>query len=221
MPELNVDTPILYCHLRSEYLYNGKREEGKLYPPNSFVPCAVFGVASVQGRALGFHCMLNNGALIYRLPISAFVHRTDAPDLPLHYLQLWDCFSPHITMIEYSFLRGMRVDVVLKDHSVEQGIYQFTLDWHGNSLSDNPGEGGHKCAHIIALNNGCYAAQPNNRIRWFEPSFITAPFPERPDFETNNRVWSVENQGPKWVTEDSDRMYYDVHQESHANPDKA
>lgn len=210
MSELNADVPILYCYLRAEYLYNGKKEEGKFYPPNSLVPCAIFGVASIQGRALGFHCVLDNGAMIYRLPISAFVYKQDAPNLPLDFLELWDCFSSHVTVLEYSFLRGWRVDVVLKDRTVLPGIYQFTVDWHGSSLADNPGEGGHKCAHIIALDNGCYCAQPNNRLRWYEPSFITAPFPERPDFETNSQIWSCENKGPKWCTENSERMFYDL-----------
>lgn len=154
--------------------------------------------------------MLNNGALIYRLPISAFVHKREAPLIELSYLELWDCFSSNICVTEFSYLRAMRVDVVLKDRSVHAGIYNFTIDWHGNSLSDNPGEGGHKCAHIIALDNGCYCAQPNNRIRWHEPSFITMPFPDKPDYETNNTVWSVENKGDRWVTENSDRLFYDV-----------
>jgi hypothetical protein len=29
----------------------------------------------------------------------------------------------------------------------------------------------HKCAHIIALDDGNYAAQPNNRCIWDIPSF--------------------------------------------------
>lgn len=204
MSELNADVPVTYCKLRAEYLYNGQRRQG------TFIRCAVFGVSSVQGRALGFHCMLENGALIDRLPISAFVHKDDAPDVPLHYLELWDCLSSHVTAHEFAFLRGLRCDVLLKDRRWEPGLYQFTLDWHGSPLADNPGEGGHKCAHVIALDNGCYAAQPNNRLRWHEPSFITVPFPERPDYQTNDRVWAVESQGPKWATEDSPRQFYDT-----------
>lgn len=207
MAELNVDVPVTYCSLRAEYLYNLKKGHGTL------VPCAVFACSSVSGRAIGFHCMLDNGALIYRLPISAFVHKPDAPELPLDYLELWDCLSPYVVSIEYGFLRAMSCDVVLKDRTVAPGIYCFTLDWYGSDIADNPGEGGHKCAHVIALDSGCYAAQPNNRIRWHEPSFITAPFPEKPDYETNNLVWSVENKGPRWKTEASDRMFYGLNVE--------
>lgn len=201
MSELNADIPVQYCRLRAEYLYNGQRGHGTL------IPCAVFGVTSLQGRAIGFTCMLENGAVIDRLPISAFVYKDDAPDIPLHYLELWDCLSAHVTVTEYVFLRGLRCDVVLKDRTWLAGIYMFTLDWHGSALADNPGEGGHKCAHVIALENGCFAAQPNNRIRWHEPSFVR-PFTEKPDYETNDRVWSVENQGPKWITVDAAREQF-------------
>ena len=31
----------------------------------------------------------------------------------------------------------------------------------------------HKCAHILALKNGNYAAQPNNRIIWHVNSYTT------------------------------------------------
>jgi len=36
-----------------------------------------------------------------------------------------------------------------------------TLDWYGHEDAEDAGEGGHKCAHIIALDNGnfCRAAQ--------------------------------------------------------------
>lgn len=216
MPELNVDVPLTYCKLRAEYLYNCEDHHGL------FVPCAVFAASSIQGRAVGFHVLLSNGALIYRLPISALVHLETAPDLPLDHLELWDCFSAHMTAQEYIFLRGMRVDVLLKDGEVYPGQYLFTLDWWGSSLADNPGEGGHKCAHVLALDNGCYAAQPNNRLRWYDPSFVTEPFPVRPDYKTNDQVWSVENRGPRWATEPTSRMFYDLeHKTDGKHSDKA
>jgi hypothetical protein len=210
--ELNVDTPIVYCALRSEYLYNLEAHHGE------FIPCAIFGASSVQSRAIGFHCMLHNGALIHRMPISAFVHKPDAPVMALDLLELWDCLSSDIVCNEYSFLKGLRVDVILKNHQVEQGIYLFTLDWHNSSLADNPGEGGHKCAHVIRLNNGTFCAQPNNRLRWYEPSFITVPMLERPDYQTNYQLYSVENKGDKWATEDSPRMFYELEEERHGSP---
>ncbi len=69
----------------------------------------------------------------------------------------------------------------------------FTLDWYGHEDAEEAGHGGHECAHVIALDNGNFAAQPNNRIPWFDPAFIT-PFGEKPHYVTNTRVWKVERE---------------------------
>ena len=47
------------------------------------------------------------------------------------------------------------------------------------------------------------AAQPNNRIQWLCPAFVT-PFREKPDYLTNTRVWKVERE-----TETSQGYFYD------------
>lgn len=108
---------------------------------------------------------------------------------------------------EYSSIRGISCDVILKDKKWYSGEYMFTLSWFGNSLSEDSGDGGFKRAHIIKLDNGCYAAQPNNRIRWYEGSFITKPFPKNPDYVTNSHNWKCED-GKKWATEDTDKYFY-------------
>lgn len=202
--ELNVNIPEWTCWLRNEYLHNLQKGHGE------FTRVKVFAASSIQARAVGLHCLTEWGACVYRLPISAFVHDQSAPEIPLDWLQLWDCFGSEITCISYDALNSLRVDVLLKDKAWYPGTYQFTLDWHGTALADNPGDEGHKCGHVIALSNGCYAIQPNNRIRWYEPSFVTKPFPEKPDIETNNIVWQCENKGPKWATEDTVRYFYDL-----------
>jgi len=69
----------------------------------------------------------------------------------------------------------------------------FTVDWFGHEDAEEAGDGGHKCAHVIALDNGNFAAQPNNRIQWFCPAFVT-PFQEKPDYKTNTAVWKVERE---------------------------
>jgi hypothetical protein len=64
----------------------------------------------------------------------------------------------------------------------------------------------HKCAHILALANGNYAAQPNNRILWNVGSYTTDN--SWPDYKVQTTVWNVENKG--YVSEDSDRMFYEI-----------
>jgi hypothetical protein len=91
------------------------------------------------------------------------------------------------------------------------GEYLFTVDWchpDTNLLdtdhSEIPQE--HKCAHILELDNGNYAAQPNNRILWHINSFTTRN--EIPDYKVQTNEWNVENKD--WRTEDTDKFFYEI-----------
>jgi hypothetical protein len=102
---------------------------------------------------------------------------------------------------------------MLKDKQLYEGRYLFSLDWAGNSsgeldasFAEAPGQ--HKQGHFIALENGNFALQPNNRIKWSEPSFVTKPFPEKTDYIVCKEFYNCEDK-EKWHTEDSDRMFYD------------
>jgi len=72
----------------------------------------------------------------------------------------WDCFSYDVTCTVFDRLQESRVRVQMKDGSWEGGQYMFTLDWYGRETRKKAGDGGHKCAHMIALDNGVFAAQP-------------------------------------------------------------
>jgi hypothetical protein len=66
----------------------------------------------------------------------------------------------------------------------------------------------HKCAHILQLDNGNFAAQPNNRILWNVSSYTTDD--SWPDYKVQTTYWNVENKD--LITEDSDKMFYDIEQ---------
>lgn len=197
MPELNVNVPRIYCLLRKEFLYDGMAHQGE------FVKVCVFGAASLHGRALGWHVLTEHGAVIWRLPLHALCHRDDAPLRPLDWLQFWDCFSSDIVCTEFERLRDARVRMQLRDRTWLGGQYLFTLDWHGSADAEEAGDGGHKCAHMLALDDGNFAAQPNNRVQWFCPAFVT-PFDAKPDYVTNTRCWKVERE-----TETTQGFFYD------------
>lgn len=199
---LNADVPAVQCFLRKEFLYNLESRHGET------VPCAIIGLASLPGRAIGFHCLTNNGAMIWRLPINAFCHKPNAPKQDLGILELWDCFSEEVSVHAFSEIREMRVRVHLKDAKWYDGTYLFTVDWCGSSGADNPGDWGHKCAHIIQLDNGNYCAQPNNRIQWRDQAFVSEPFKTKPDYKTNTHIWKAED-GLKWSSDNTDRMFYE------------
>jgi hypothetical protein len=200
MNYINVDIPILYCFVRKEFLYDLAAHKGE------FEPVSVFGIRSVGGRALGFHALTSNGAQIAGLPIHSLCWNKRAPRMPLDFLELWECFGEYVGVQKFDFLShaASRCRIILKDKTWIEGSYMFTVDWCKNSYSDEPSMA--KSAHIIKLDNGNFAAQPNNRVLWFDPCTVVSK--ERPDYKVNTHVWKCETQ-PKWVTEDSDRFFYD------------
>ena len=145
MATLNVNIPRFYGFVRKEFLYDGKSHHGE------FVKACVFGVSSVCGRALGFHVLTENGAVVWRLPLHALCHTTEAPPRNLDWLQFWDCFSNEVACTVFERLAECRVRVQLRDRSWVGGQYMFTLDWYGHPDAEEAVDGGHKGAHIIAL----------------------------------------------------------------------
>ena len=209
MAYLNANIPPIYCKIRTEYLYDmDEKKRGER-------DCVIFGIASISGRALLFHILLPNGAVYYRLPISAFFQkhfsRDQVSDMRPDELQLWSCFSYWPSVHVFDFLAGVDGKFRGKDKNFYPGNYLFTVDWahpEPNILdvehSQIPQE--HKCAHILALDNGNFAAQPNNRILWHVNNYTTDN--DWPDYKVQNTVWDVE--GSDWITEDSDKMFYEI-----------
>ena len=211
MAYLNANIPVIYCQIRREYLYALKEHHGEVED------CVIFGLASITGRPILFHAIMENGAIYYRLPISAFIQRgykpEDVPRMRLDELELWNCFSYYPAVSSFDILDGQSGKFLGKDKKWYPGAYLFTVDWaHPESNiidtdhSEIPQE--HKCAHILSLENGNYAAQPNNRLIWSIPSFTVRddiPY----DWKTQTTEWNVEDD-MKWKTEDSDKFFYDM-----------
>jgi hypothetical protein len=204
MPTLNADVPVFDCLIRREYLYNLERHHGEVEP------CTVFGVSSIEGRALGFWVLIHStGAVIGRLPVSALCTEADAPHRAFDVLQTWSAFSYELAVHEFGHLAGRRCLALLRDQEQLEATYRFTIDYYGSSYAENAGDGGWKCHHVLELDDGCLALLPNNRILWSDPAVIPEPFKERPDYITNGQEWWPEG-ATKWVAEDTDRMFYGV-----------
>ena len=104
MAYLNANIPVLYSQIRREYLYDLKEHHGEVED------CIIFGLASITGRPVLFHAIMENGAVFYRLPISAFIQRGyDAKEVPrmrLDELELWNCFSYYPSVTSFDILDG-------------------------------------------------------------------------------------------------------------------
>ena len=160
MAYLNANIPPIYCQIRKEYLYDLKEHHGESEE------CVIFAITSISGRAILFNIMLPNGACYWRLPISAFYQksfdRADVPNMQTHELELWNSFSYWPAVTCFDWLDGVSGKFLGLDKKFYHGKYLFTIDWAHPDVnildvehSEIPQE--HKCAHILALDNGNFA----------------------------------------------------------------
>ena len=170
-----------------------------------------------EGSAALFQVLTEHGMMRDKLPISAICWKLpDTEDVwkryPFHSLQLWDCFSKVFTLVGLNYVYNANVDVLMKNGDTLGGSYMLTLQWGSNentgidlTLAEDFQE--HKSHHLITLDNGLFALQPNNRIiKWYEPSFVTKKYEGKP-WKINTQEYSCE-QYDKWMTEDSDNFLY-------------
>lgn len=209
MSFLLANLPITKVYVKSEYLYNLEQ------PSTTLIEGYWCTVKSKQGKALLFETLLPEyGALYDKLPISAFVWNKNydrGNQLPLQMLQLWDCFSYHITILEKALLKGLTCEFKAKDKNWYKGQYLFTIDScapDSNLIDTTFSEvnAEHKSFNILKLENGQFAAQPNNRIRWYEQSLIPEQI-KKCDFKVCDRDYTCET-GEKWTVGDSDDFFY-------------
>jgi hypothetical protein len=111
----------------------------------------------------------------------------------------------------FGYLISQRGKYFGKDKKFYYGEYLFTIDWahpESNILDTEHSEipDQHKCGHVLALDNGNYAIQPNNRILWNISNFTFNS--DIPDYNVQTTEWNVENKN--WITEDTDKMFYKV-----------
>jgi hypothetical protein len=211
MAHLIANLPPVHCFVRKEFLYDF--ESGV----DEYEPCIWVSIKSLRSQAFRIEAYLPRyGALYDKLPLHAFVSRNNNLDsssfLELDTLQIWDCFSYDFTIIQKAFLRNLSCKFYAKDKNFYQGNYLFTVDHSSpdlniidTSYSEWPED--HKSFNFIELDNGQYAAQPNNRCIFLD----AASNPKEmlfPDFKVCTRKYVVETN-PKWSLGDSTNIMYE------------
>lgn len=210
MAYLNINIPPIECFVRTNFLQNRTEFD---HSRDTYLPVCIFGVASIPHRVPLFHFVMEDEGLWWRMPVHAFCWKP-CEQQQLHNLVLWDCFSSYISCTEFSLLANKRMRYIDRDKQWHQGQYQFTLDWSNEDRNILPtgfaeAAGQHKCGHFIKLDTGNYAIQPNNRVRFFEPSFCTKPNQNVIQRELNDTVWTAEDTA-KWALSDNDSYHYEV-----------
>jgi hypothetical protein len=217
MAYLVASVPPIEVFIRKEFLYDfTKDSKNKLLGENEYESAHWITTKSIPNQALYFESFLHDyGALYDKLPIHAFVWKTDIDRnnmYPLDWLQLWDCFSYNISVIKKQRLRNARCEVIMKDKSKAPGYYLFTIDSCASdpneldvSWSETPNE--HKSFNIIKLDNGQFAAQPNNRILWKHQSQTPSTDLKTPYFKFSTKTWICENSD-RWSAAGSSTFTY-------------
>lgn len=207
MPELNANIPPIECYVRGNFLRDQKDLFDKKFP------CLIIGMSSIPGQAPLFHFVMEDGGVWWRMPIHAFCWKEDAPEQELDELVLWDSFSYHVTATEFPYFKNKVVKFISRRRKEYKGRYLFTLDWAASTdsgdtnylFSEYPSQ--HKCGHVIMMDNGNFAIQPNNRFLLHDPAFTTKQ-QLVVDRMYNNTLWTAE-RNHRWVTPDTENMNYD------------
>lgn len=199
MSTQNANIPQVKCYIRNSYIGQG----------DGVTEGYIFGVKCILNKPLFFHFQSCFGAVFWMQPISAFVHEevydvlSDDEEQRLSLLQTWDCQSNFVSVTTFAFLQYKRVDVHCRDGKWRSGRYLFTIDDYYGDLNElNLGyatDNDSKCYQFIELEDGNYAAHPNNLLRWHNPDFIV-PYDKDniPKIKLNSAVLT---------SEDIDRSY--------------
>jgi hypothetical protein len=96
---------------------------------------------------------------------------------------------------------------------------QSILGWFNNTyivndtskISIDDIQNDYKNAHLLKLDNGCFALQPNNRIFWKDSNFVTKPLDPKstPKYKVDKEIFVCE-KSDRWTSEDTDCFYYDI-----------
>lgn len=208
MSFLVINLPPVHSYVRREFLYDFEKGHGE------FVPCIWVSLKTIRGQAFRIEAYLPEyGALYDKLPLNAFVSRTEklGEMIPLDHLQIWDCFSYNAAIVQKSFLRNLSAKFLSKDKVWHHGNYMFTVDNAcpdpniiDTTYSEWPED--HKSFNFIELDNGQYAAQPNNRTIFLDPASNPKEL-KFPDFKVCTKLYRVE-QNAKWALGDTDTVTY-------------
>jgi hypothetical protein len=136
----------------------------------------------------GCTIMLESGA-VYRAvaPHAIAFKENPEPDWIEPYSQRWDCYGTEFSTIEYTYLRGLRVDTRCKDN-YRTGEYMFTAVPIDDGFSRHPEQA--KEFMFIKLDNGRLTIQPTDKVLFVDGSFTNAEWPT--NLRTTDKVYKCE-----------------------------
>lgn len=160
-----IDIPFIHARVRLQYVTDNEQ--------SGFEECYVFAVTCIVGRPPLFTCHMRSGAVFSRLPLEAFLAMSDNPftALPDRALCPWTCVGSTVSVRRHEYLKDYTVVI----EGGARGKYLFTLDYTDGNYSEDPEQ--HKTHNVIALEDGRFAAMPNNYCRFLDSHFTVESLP--------------------------------------------
>jgi hypothetical protein len=209
------NTPTVQVFVKNKFLYDMDDVDG-------FTEAYIFGVKSERQKALCFHAVLKTGAHWRGLPLHSLWWKMPETDheYSLEQLQLWDCFTEKIQIIQWDYLCNYDCECFLRTKNAVSGKYMFSIEWLKDSNPDTsftsiPDQ--NKCAHIIALENGQIAALPTNRILFKDAFFIgNKPNASEKGYKVSTKNWCSETCD-RWSVSEDNSVFYKDEEEKNSN----
>jgi hypothetical protein len=132
---------------------------------------------------------------MFCLPIQALCWKPcELPDVEL--IQPWDTFSSTFTVHEFALWKRGNAQLlnVRKIKGFPERLnarYLFTIDFEGNALANDAQQ--HKQLHVLQVEQGWFAAVPNNRVLSVDTAF-EKPCEQLPRFESLEHLYTAECQ---------------------------
>lgn len=128
-------------------------------------PAVLHAVYGRPGEALLTHLLLETGAHWSGVPIHGIYHKPDATPAPLARCQPWSNMGSHMEAVHLPYLDGLQVTVQGRRGRATGTV----IDW-SDGFTRHPHM--HKPLHMLLMDDGTLSFQPNNYIRWEDPSFV-------------------------------------------------
>ena len=164
MSHILADLPIhISVLVRKEFTQNLKSGHGE------YLKAHIIAIRCQAGFSLQFQVRFEEGTeagALFCLPIQALCWKPCGKP-PGELLQPWDTFSSNFCVHEFGLLRNSTA-WLLNVRECEgfpvrlKAKYLVTVDFEGNALADNFEQ--HKQLHILQVEEGWFAAVPNNRM---------------------------------------------------------
>ena len=162
---MTINVPTIHVAVKIEYITN--------FSEYGIIEGYLVAARCRPSEPLLFSVHLANGALYSGLPINAISHIEQAQqhskeETSVEEAQPWSCLDGPASAVELSYLRNY--DVQINAPGLKSGgRYLFTIDYAGTGLASDPQQ--YKMHHIIAQDEGCLVAMPNNYLLFKDKHF--------------------------------------------------